>query len=175
MIKSGRKTFEHRVNDRNYKPGDTLLLREWDPETETYTGNDERRVVADIIDLAPLSESVVLVFVDEVADKLRADNARLRAALQRIADPIACGCSPCTGICCSEASKALYFEGQQDFASEALAATPAQSLAAVKAAALREVRGMMLTHLHVADKVQDFGDGMRLVRDEADRLEREAK
>ena len=28
-IKSGQKTFEIRYNDRNYRPGDVLLLKEW--------------------------------------------------------------------------------------------------------------------------------------------------
>jgi len=37
-VVDGKKTFEVRVNDRNYKVGDTLHLREWKPETKTYTG-----------------------------------------------------------------------------------------------------------------------------------------
>lgn len=34
----GSKTFEVRVNDRDYKVGDTLHLREYDRITSTYTG-----------------------------------------------------------------------------------------------------------------------------------------
>ncbi len=33
----GEKTLELRRDDRPYAAGDTLSLREWDPETETYT------------------------------------------------------------------------------------------------------------------------------------------
>ena len=33
-----RRKFEVRKNDRNFKCGDTLHLREWDPQIETYTG-----------------------------------------------------------------------------------------------------------------------------------------
>lgn len=34
----GRKTFEVRKNDRGFRPGDCICLREWDPDTEKYTG-----------------------------------------------------------------------------------------------------------------------------------------
>lgn len=33
----GRKSFEVRKNDRNFKPGDRLLLKEWDGKR--YTGS----------------------------------------------------------------------------------------------------------------------------------------
>jgi hypothetical protein len=34
----GVKTFELRLNDRNYQIGDVLSQREWDPATHQYTG-----------------------------------------------------------------------------------------------------------------------------------------
>ncbi len=34
------KTFEIRENDRHYAVGDYLLLREWSPETEGYSGRE---------------------------------------------------------------------------------------------------------------------------------------
>lgn len=37
-VLAGRKTFELRKDDRGYQPGDTLVLAEWDPDTERYTG-----------------------------------------------------------------------------------------------------------------------------------------
>jgi hypothetical protein len=42
----GRKTFDIRLNDRDFEVGDSLLLREYDPEDNTYTGRSVmRRVV----------------------------------------------------------------------------------------------------------------------------------
>lgn len=35
---SGKKLFEVRKNDRDYKVGDLLALNEYDPETKSYTG-----------------------------------------------------------------------------------------------------------------------------------------
>jgi len=36
----GRKPFEVRVNDRDFKVGDTLLLQEYDLASRTYTGRE---------------------------------------------------------------------------------------------------------------------------------------
>jgi len=37
-IVKGEKKWEYRINDRNFKPGDILFLREYSPETGNYTG-----------------------------------------------------------------------------------------------------------------------------------------
>jgi hypothetical protein len=39
-ICSGEKTFECRKDDRNYKVGDTLILKEYDPDANTYSGKE---------------------------------------------------------------------------------------------------------------------------------------
>ena len=39
-VLKGDKTFEYRVNDRNYQLHDTLLLREYDPEKKEYSGRE---------------------------------------------------------------------------------------------------------------------------------------
>lgn len=39
-ILDGTKTFEHRINDRDFRVGDTLYLREWRPSTKEYTGRE---------------------------------------------------------------------------------------------------------------------------------------
>lgn len=42
---TGDKTFEVRKNDRNYMPGDKLLLQEYDPGRQTYL---DRELHADV-------------------------------------------------------------------------------------------------------------------------------
>jgi len=37
-ISSGEKKFELRLADWECAPGDTLVLREWDPDKKDYTG-----------------------------------------------------------------------------------------------------------------------------------------
>ena len=46
LLAEGKKPFEIRRNDRDFHAGDTLLLREWDPETEQYSG---REIEAEVI------------------------------------------------------------------------------------------------------------------------------
>ncbi len=45
----GVKCSELRYNDRGYKVGDTLLLREWEPATESYTGRQCRRKITHVV------------------------------------------------------------------------------------------------------------------------------
>ena len=44
-ILKGDKTFELRLNDFEINKGDTLLLKEWDPETKEYTGREVEKKV----------------------------------------------------------------------------------------------------------------------------------
>jgi ASC-1-like (ASCH) protein len=48
LIKSGKKRFELRLADFEINEGDFLLLKEWNPETEKYTGR-EIKVKSDYI------------------------------------------------------------------------------------------------------------------------------
>jgi hypothetical protein len=48
-VRSGRKNFEVRENDRGFRVGDVLRLREWDP-SRGYSGEEERRVVTYILE-----------------------------------------------------------------------------------------------------------------------------
>jgi len=35
---TGEKTFDIRLNDRDFQVGDTIKMREWNPKTKEYTG-----------------------------------------------------------------------------------------------------------------------------------------
>lgn len=49
-VTTGRKTFEWRLNDRDFLPGDLLLLREWEPTAESYTGRVVLRKITQMSD-----------------------------------------------------------------------------------------------------------------------------
>jgi hypothetical protein len=44
-ILDGDKTFDLRLADFECKPGDILVMREWDPATRKYTGRQMEKVV----------------------------------------------------------------------------------------------------------------------------------
>ena len=48
-IVDGNKNFEVRKNDRNYKIGDTLILKEYDPIKKNFTGNYAKATVMYIL------------------------------------------------------------------------------------------------------------------------------
>ncbi len=56
------KKVEIRKNDRNYQEGDILILNEWNPETQSYTGNQVKRKVTYIVkDVAGLDPNYVIL------------------------------------------------------------------------------------------------------------------
>ncbi len=48
-ILDGDKTFDLRLGNFECNPGDTLLLREWDPATRKYTGRQMEKVVTYVL------------------------------------------------------------------------------------------------------------------------------
>lgn len=72
----GFKTVELRKDDREFKVGDTLILEEWDPQMEMYTGRSCERLVTDILKGAPwLADGYVAMSIR---------NSRQYEALERI-------------------------------------------------------------------------------------------
>lgn len=58
-LASGRKTFELRRNDRDFLAGDTLRLREWNPDHERYTGRAVDRLISYVLE-GPAAEQLGL-------------------------------------------------------------------------------------------------------------------
>lgn len=59
-VKSGLKTAELRLNDRDFKVGDWLILKEWD---NGYSGRQVSRKVAHIADVGDIVEGYVLISI----------------------------------------------------------------------------------------------------------------
>ncbi|MBP3040568.1 DUF3850 domain-containing protein [Bacillaceae bacterium Marseille-Q3522] len=62
-VLSGKKSFEIRKNDRNFKVGDTLLLQEFEPDSNSYTGRIAERKITYITDFAQKGNYVVMAIV----------------------------------------------------------------------------------------------------------------
>lgn len=52
-IKRGVKKFEIRKNDRNYEVGDSLFLKEYDPVSDTFSGETQTKDVVYILTPTP--------------------------------------------------------------------------------------------------------------------------
>ena len=48
QVKSGKKTFEIRKNDRDFKSGDILILKEWNRNEGKYTGDQLQKEVTSV-------------------------------------------------------------------------------------------------------------------------------
>jgi ASC-1-like (ASCH) protein len=62
-ILSGLKTFEIRLNDRDYKVGDILILKEFIPETQIYSGRIITCKVSFITDFEQKPNYVVMSII----------------------------------------------------------------------------------------------------------------
>ena len=49
LVSSGKKKFELRVADFEVGVGDTLLLEEWDPKTNLYTGRKIEKKISFVL------------------------------------------------------------------------------------------------------------------------------
>lgn len=52
-IQSGEKKFELRLADFDLNEGDILVLKEWDPEKEEFTGREIEKKVKNITKINP--------------------------------------------------------------------------------------------------------------------------
>ncbi|HEV8289433.1 MAG TPA: DUF3850 domain-containing protein [Candidatus Norongarragalinales archaeon] len=49
VMQSGKRKFTIRLGDFVCRPGDTLVLEEWDPKTKKFTGRTMEKKVADVV------------------------------------------------------------------------------------------------------------------------------
>ena len=60
----GHKTFEIRKNDRDFKTGDMIILREWNSDSKSYTGNKlARKIIYILKDVDGLKKDYVLMSI----------------------------------------------------------------------------------------------------------------
>jgi len=45
-VRDGSKTYELRLADFTCRPGDMLVLKEWDPKTKQFTGREVEKTVS---------------------------------------------------------------------------------------------------------------------------------
>lgn len=48
-VLSGEKKFDMRIADFNCQVGDTLVLKEYDPETKSYTGREIKKTIGFVL------------------------------------------------------------------------------------------------------------------------------
>jgi hypothetical protein len=65
----GTKTFEYRRDDRGFKVGDVLYLREWEPTFERYTGREMHRRVTYLLNVS--KDFVVMALESATLDPAR--------------------------------------------------------------------------------------------------------
>jgi hypothetical protein len=61
-VLQGRKTFEVRNNDRDYKESDMVLLMEFDGKETGYTGRSKLFMIGYILEKYPVLEKDFVVF-----------------------------------------------------------------------------------------------------------------
>lgn len=64
-LRDGRMAFQVRRNDRDFRVGDALLLREWVLKTETYTGRVEVRRVTYIFESECMKDGYVVLGISD--------------------------------------------------------------------------------------------------------------
>jgi hypothetical protein len=65
-VLDGRKRFEVRRNDRGYREGDLLTMREWNPETFDYTGRETTVEIAYMQAGIGLADGYVVLGIERV-------------------------------------------------------------------------------------------------------------
>jgi hypothetical protein len=75
---AGRKPWEYRLNDRNFQVGETVVRREYDPKTQSYTGRTlyRERIVYMLANGFGIPRGYVILSLEKVPI-VRQENVRL--------------------------------------------------------------------------------------------------
>lgn len=76
LVLEGKKQFELRRNDRDFRVGSYLLLREWHPTGKEYTGRALLVRIVMILSGVPnwgLKEGYCIMGIERVADVVKAE------------------------------------------------------------------------------------------------------
>lgn len=78
---AGRKTAEFRLNDRDYRVGDTLLIREWCPVRKEYTQREITREITHVLDNAfGLPKGYAMLSLGTAAAKSESNTTRVEVS-----------------------------------------------------------------------------------------------
>jgi hypothetical protein len=61
----GHKKCEFRINDRDFQVGDLLILREYHPQTESFTGREIHKYVSHMLELLDFSPGYVILSLSD--------------------------------------------------------------------------------------------------------------
>lgn len=67
-IWGAEKTFEVRENDRDFQSGDVVRLKEYDPETDTYSGREVRVRISYVLSNYEAIKTGYVVFGFHISD-----------------------------------------------------------------------------------------------------------
>lgn len=85
-VVAGTKPFEIRNNDRGFRRGDKLILREWNPDNGQYTGARHEATVTYVTSFGQIPGHVVLGLSSPELDRLRSRIMELEKALGPFAE-----------------------------------------------------------------------------------------
>ena len=70
-VRLGRKTFEFRKNDRNFRVGDSLELREYLPASKAYSGRQIKcKIVYILSDFEGIKDGYAILGIADVEESL---------------------------------------------------------------------------------------------------------
>lgn len=92
-VKSGAKGFELRLNDRDFRVGDTLRLREYCPVANAYSGDEVSRVVSYVLggDFGLPADTCIMSFAPHLQERVSELQEGIAAAMVVLSEDLEAG------------------------------------------------------------------------------------